>query len=290
MNNVKKISPDLGSTTENEKQEAFEYLCQVSETVSCGACCGLYNISGLSKQSLEKLLRRRTEAFKQVPRTIDGIDEFRMQNEGWTPPERPFPDFHHCVFLGLVGESEQRVGCLLHPAASGNNGIDWRGLSYYGGMACRTYFCPGNKQLPQRYLKILKQTVNHWFLFGLVVTEFRLLTAFFEAIENKAGRPVTPDDFRKSSEATNRFRDLLEIKTNWPFRSVSSPGPCHYMFENGQYKRQPVQRKHPDIPVSAYETIFTELDSAFDSEQDLRMAEAVLDKLFSEIAEAVNHC
>ncbi len=290
MNNAKKISPDAGSAPENEKQEAFEYLCQVSETVSCGACCGLYNISGLSKQSLEKLLYQRTEAFERVPRTIEGIDGFQKQNEGWTPQERPFPDFHHCVFLGLVGESRQRVGCLLHPAASGNNGIDWRGLSYYGGMACRTYFCPGCKQLPQRYLKILKQTANHWFPFGLVVTEYRLLTAFFEALENKAGRLLTPDDFLKSPEATGRFRDLLEIKTNWTFRSVSSPGPCHYMFENGQYKRQPVQRKHPDIPVSAYETIFTELDSVFDSEQDLRMAEAMLDKLFSEIAEAFNPC
>ena len=276
-----------GDVPENEKQDNFEYLCQVSETVSCGACCGLYNVSGLTKDRLESLLRQRTTAFERVPRTVEGIDDFQKQNKCWTPPERPYPHFHHCVFLGLVGELNQRVGCLLHPAASGNNGIDWRGLSYYGGMACRTYFCHSYNQLPPRYLKILKQTMNHWYYFGLIITEHRLLMALFEALEKKAGRPISPNDFRQSPQATDLFRNLMEIKTNWPFRSSSSPGPCHYMFENGQYQRPPVQKKSSGIPISIYETIFMELESAFSSKQDLLAAEAQMDKLLSEIAAAI---
>ncbi|RJP77819.1 MAG: hypothetical protein C4522_14045 [Desulfobacteraceae bacterium] len=287
MNNAETIFPDHGTAPANEQQEDVVYLCQVSETVSCGACCGLYNLAGLTKDSLETILVQRTTAFERVPRTIEGIDGFWKKTEGWTPAERPFPHFHHCVFLGMVGKSKQRVGCLLHPAASGNNGIDWRGLSYYGGMACRTYFCPSYQHLPPRYLKILKQTVNHWFPFGLMVTEFRLLTALFEALENKAGRQITPDDFLQSPQAADRLRELLEIKTNWPFRSASSPGPCHYMFENGEYQRPTAQRTHPDIPLSTYETIFMELESEFASKHDLRTAEAILDKLFSEITAAI---
>ena len=287
MMNAKKISPATGPAPENEKQQAFVYLCQVSETVSCGACCGLYNISGLSKHTLEVLLQQRTAAFEKVPRTIEGIDDFQKQSEGWTPPERPFPHFHHCVFLGLVGESKQRVGCLLHPAASGNNGTDWRGLSYYGGMACRTYFCHSYKHLPPRYLKILKQTIHHWFSFGLIVTEYKLLMALFEALEQKTGRSITVNDFIQSPIAANRLRELLEIKISWPFRSTSSPGPCHYMFENGQYERSIIQRNHLDIPLSSYETIFMELESAFHSKHDLQTAEAQLDKLLSETAAAI---
>ena len=125
------------------------YLCQVGERVSCGACCGLYNIADLSQRSLEVMLTEQTEEFARVPRTTEAIEAFQKKIEGWTPPQRPFPDFYHCPFLGLIGLNGRRVGCLLHPAAAGNNGIDWRGLSYYGAMACRTYFCPSVRHLPQ---------------------------------------------------------------------------------------------------------------------------------------------
>jgi len=112
------------------------YLCQVGPNVSCGACCGLYNVAEPTPDALEALLVQRTRRFARVPRTIDGIDALKQtitQVESCTPP---FPRFHHCPFLGLIEDSGQRVGCLLHPMANGNGGIDWRGLSYYGFQFC----------------------------------------------------------------------------------------------------------------------------------------------------------
>lgn len=166
--------------SDNEKAENV-YLCQVSEGVSCGACCGLYNIKNLSKAKLEAMLVERTEAFASVPRTEDGIDGFRTRIEGGTAVERPFPEFHHCPFLGLIGPDKSRVGCLLHPAASGNDGKDFRWLSWYGAMACRIYFCPAHRMLPPAYQMIVRESFDHWYFYGLLVTEHRLLVAFLRS-------------------------------------------------------------------------------------------------------------
>jgi hypothetical protein len=76
------------------------YLCQVGETVSCGACCGLYNLPNLSRGKLTILLSKRTEVFASVPRTEDGIYDFQRRNKAPHKRSRPFPEFHHCPFLG----------------------------------------------------------------------------------------------------------------------------------------------------------------------------------------------
>lgn len=67
-------------------------------------------------------------------RTVAGIAAFKARVEADESQQRPFPNFHHCPFLGMIEDESRRVGCLLHPLAHGNYGIDWRGLSYYGGM------------------------------------------------------------------------------------------------------------------------------------------------------------
>ncbi len=259
------------------------YLCQIRPTVSCGACCGLYNIADPSRDTLETMLIQRTEAFSKVPRTIRDIDNFRMKIEGWTSPERPFPQFHHCPFLGMIGGAAGCVGCLLHPAASGNNGQDWRGLSYYGGMACRTYFCPTYRHLPAPHLEILRNTMDDWYLFGLIITERKLLAAFFRELENRMQRPPEPHEFHPTSKAAELLREFATLKIKWRHRRPNAPGPCNYFFENGEYPRPTVQRSGTEIPLSQYETIFRELDSSFPALEDLRSAEKQLDQLFSEL-------
>ena len=81
------------------------YLCQISPKVSCGACCGLYNVADPSYQALEAVLMRQTQWFADVPRTVAGIDAFRIRVEGSEPQERPFADFHHCPFLGMIADT-----------------------------------------------------------------------------------------------------------------------------------------------------------------------------------------
>ncbi len=263
------------------------YLCQVSETVSCGACCGLYNLPNLSRETLEILLSKRTEAFASVPRTEDGIFEFQRRNKAPHRLSRPFPQFHHCTFLGLIGEMKNRVGCLLHPAAYGNNGVDYRSLSWYGELACRTYFCLATKTLPSVYQLILKHSIENWYGFGLIVTEHALINAYFKEVELRLGRLIVEDDFTENIGATDALGEFVELKLKWPFRREDCPGPCNYFFENGLYLRPQVYRATPDIRLSSYETIFRELDSGFSSVKEIEAAEKLLDDLFVKTERAI---
>lgn len=269
----------------DEKQDI--YLCQVSETVSCGACCGLYNLPNLSREKLERLLAKRTEDFASVSRTEDGIFDFQRRNKAPNRLSRPFPQFHHCPFLGLIGNLKSRVGCLLHPDSPGNNGKDYRALSWYGEQACRTYFCPSTKKLPPVYTSILRRALDDWYAFGLIVTEHVLVIAYFKEVETRIGRDVTVKDYINNSEALDAFRNFAELKSSWPYRRKNSPGPCSFFFENGLYPRPDVYRAVPEIPISRYEIIFRELDSGFSSAEEIVEAEGVLDNLFLKTEQAL---
>ncbi len=275
------------ATTVDGKKLPAVYLCQVSERVSCGACCGLYNVADLSRDALEDRLARRTERFNAVSRTEDGIEQFRREIEGWTPEDRPFPRFHHCPFLGLIGETGGRVGCLLHPAAPGNDGHDLRFMSYYGAKACRSYFCPSTQSLPPRYLQILRAIWDDWYVYGLIITEHRLLHAVFTSLENRMERPAAPDDFPMHSEASHCLRELLALKLSWPYRCAGSPGPCHFPFDNGLYPRPEVKWPAGIRPDTHAGIIFRELESHFGSEMDVAHATAVLDNVFGRLSDAL---
>ena len=270
----------MGTPTPNPAPDTV-YLCQISPNVSCGACCGLYNVADPSRENLEAMLMRRTQWFAAVPRTVAGIDAFKSSVESTEPQERPYPDFHHCAFLGMIEDDGRRVGCLLHPLAEGNGGVDWRGLSYYGGMACRTYFCPSVRHLPVRWLTAVRQSMDHWYLHGLVVTERRLLAALFTELENRLGRVINSADFSKPGPAAALVTTLATLKLNWPFRRQGAPGVCNYFFEDGLYPRPAVKRKTATIPSSHFEEFFKELDSWFSSVDRIERAEATIERLLT---------
>ncbi len=270
-------------TLTTDLDDSTVYLCQISPNVSCGACCGLYNVADPSLQALEAVLLRRTQWFADVPRTAAGIDAFRIRVEDAEPRKRPFGDFHHCPFLGMIADTGRRVGCLLHPLAKGNAGVDLRGLSYYGGMACRIYFCPSVRHLPDRWLTAIRQSMDHWYLHGLIITERQLLAAFFEELENRIGRPINASDVADCTATSQLFRTFAALKVDWPFRRNGALGAVNYFFEDGQYLRPPVRQAFQGAFVSPFERIFKELDSGFSSINDLQKAEACIENIFSHI-------
>lgn len=259
------------------------YLCQVNDTVSCGACCGLYNRPDASRGHLQELLSDRTETFRQVARDIDAIDAFRLEMECRESCARPYFDFYACPFLGLIGPHGARPGCLLHPLADGNSGIDYRGLSFYGGLACRDYFCPTYRNLPAAHKEIVKAVCTDWYLYGLVITEERLLAAVFGEIESRLGRPLAPAEICARRADGDALRDLFGAKLTWPYHGPDWKGPGNYFFNDGRYLPPPIDYYRLGTPASAHDSILRALSSVFESADQLAAAEALIANLVSRV-------
>ena len=259
------------------------YLCQVNERVSCAACCGLYNVADVSRSALEAMLTGRTLRFASIPREADAIVAFGRKTLEDQRGRIPFPEFHHCPFVGLVGQQLARVGCLLHPLAAGNDGIDYRGLSYYGGMACRVYFCPTHHRLSPSVKTIVRETADDWYEYGLIVTEASLLEAFFIGLEHRLEAPVTAEDILQWRTCRRLLRKFSQLKIDWPYRRLTDPGPCNYVFDDHIYTKTDATYPHGTAKPSPYDVIFRELGSGFGSEKDLRRAEEIVGRMIDNL-------
>jgi hypothetical protein len=120
-----------------------------------------------------------------------------------------------------------------------------------------------------------------------MITEHRLLLAIFKVMEHHIDRPVGPDDFPTDSEASRCLRNLLAVKCSWPYRCSGSPGPAHFVFENGLYSRPEIHWPSPLRPDVSHQIIFRELESCFASEGDVLQAEKMLRDLFSRMCAAL---
>ncbi len=267
-----------------DPEQPGEYLCQVDATISCGACCGLYNVADTSYASLRRTLAYRSKIFDKTPRDVDAILDFAKHIQNVEPGDRPLPDFHHCPYIGLIGKGYLRVGCLLHPLNPKNNGIDFRGLSYYGGMTCRVYFCPSARTLDTGIRKIVKSVAENWYTYGLIITENRLLTAFFEQIQSRIQVPVDAETVAANPRLVASFRRLFQLKLNWPFKDKNHPYIGHYFFNDAICTRPKINYGATGSTCSPYDAIFQELVSVFNSREELVDAERMLDHLFSDIA------
>jgi hypothetical protein len=275
--NIQVVCKACGLPTEETPEL---HLCQVNSHVSCGACCGLYNVATASRTALMQMLTARTRAFKATPRTVEAIFRFKKDVESREGRERPMPDFHHCPFLGLIGPARRTVGCLLHPQAAGNNAMDFRSLSYYGGMTCHIYFCPSTRLLPQRHKQIVRAVLDDWYLYGLIVTENKLLGSLFEELEQRLGRWLYAEDFAERSVRCEALKSLFLLRVSWPFRSPGNRCLANYFFNDHRYARPPLRPGARGAALSRYRTILQELETDPTSEEVLRQAEIYLDDRF----------
>lgn len=261
---------------QDEKVPGEEYLCQINETTSCGACCGLYNLADTSRASMTAMLAQRSDLFSRTPRTVTAIDGFAAYIARIESAERPFKEFHHCPFIGMIGQSRTRVGCLLHPLGAGNDGVDYRGMSYYGGMACHSYFCPSHHELCSDYKHILRFAVTDWHLYGLIITEKNLIQAMFGHIEKRFRAALKPHHFQNNPRATRSLVDLLTLKLIWPYRPPGLNTDCHYFFREHPFPRRPIRYAALGRHPSPWNDLIIELNSEFNSSDDLLCAERMI--------------
>ncbi len=204
-------------------------LCQSAHS-SCAACCGLYNVSDNSRSSLQALLADRTAHFALVPRCAEAIETFgRLEIERPIHAAPPVPDFHHCPYIGFIDEAYRRPGCLLHPQAPGNNGMDFRDLCHYGGFACRTYFCPSHETMSHRMVDLLQSAIDDWYAYGLMITRRHLLAFLEERLfsENR-------DTPMASADRIVIVRKAAALVVDWPYRNDPVRDRIYYFFNDAQ--------------------------------------------------------
>ncbi len=260
------------------------YLCRIGGGVSCGACCGLYNRRGISRPRLEEILSRRTERFRRIPRTVAAIDAYAREEERREVGPPRWAEVYRCPFLGFTGENAATPGCLLHPRSQGNAGVDYRGLSFYGGLACRDYFCPAHRTLKSPWKRILRAAAADWYAYGILVTEHRLLGNFFGIVEARLGRPLEETD---ETAALPAFRDFAALALAWPWRDPARSDPGRDPFDDGSGIPPPTAIAHPGPRPSPLSPLLGELHSQFRTNAELHEAESRLEAALSRLAEAV---
>ena len=264
------------------------YLCQISPRLSCAACCGLYNLKEPSRPALMQIVAERTRLFAATARDVDAIVSFKTDEEARVAPQLRFAGFYHCPFVGLIGPQKATVGCMLHPLAVGNQAIDYRSLSHYGALACGLYFCPATRHLTPTVKTILKTGAVDWYVYGLLVSEYRLLTSVFDELANRHGIHLTGLEKRSPPQAATVVKILENLKLNWPYRAHNDRVVCHYLFEDGLYTRTPVAYPGPQ-PSPAHDRIFVELASVFNSPADQVAAEHLITLTIADLAESVSN-
>ena len=264
----------------------YVYMCQVSEKISCGACCGLYSIENISRKNIDNILNKRSILFESVARNIDGLIEYESEISKLESQVNPYPDFHHCPFVGFMGDKVKTVGCLLHPLAKGNNGIDYRGISYYGGMACKNYFCLTCKKLTPRYKKIVRCVIDDWYLYGLIVTEWEMLNCLFFEIEHMINRELTAEEIGKSEFLKSGILAFLSLKIE---SKLSQNIQANYFFEDQKYKLPEINYPLYNLEVSKYDVILRCFRFKINSASELMKAETLVKTNIQLISELIQN-
>ncbi len=244
-------------------------LCQPDQQKSCAWCCGLYNVPDSGKDALVRKLRARTERFAKTPRTTEGILQFSERTRKEENPRALDPVYYPCEFVGFLDNAENRVGCLLHPSATENHGINWQELSFYGGMTCKGFFCRSFRELSGTERELIIGIIQDWYLYGLVITDVDYIKVFFCMAEERLGRRINPLAMI-GTPAAAVVHQFFHWKTDWPFRKPRICLTCS-------------DRSNPYQSLSYTNLIFKRLGSLFHSSSDRRSAEAMVNQLFSHL-------
>jgi len=123
-------------------------LCHPDEgSVSCGACCGLFNLK-LDTNGYKTLLSERTLNFHSSVNfnerhTIaayrqdrEKIEQSFLKNDETT---------YNCPYLGYVDKKSSKIGCMIHPIFTGDPKS--QNFSIYGTSICQAYDCKNKEHL-----------------------------------------------------------------------------------------------------------------------------------------------
>ncbi len=259
-------------------------LCQPDNKKSCGACCGLYNYSGLSRADLEARLKRRTERFRRIERlTAHALKEYTDWVFASEPQLKLLKTIYNCEFLGFLGPACQRVGCLLHP--SRHQGKDLRNCSFYGAELCDGHLCLSYQKLTLQEKWCVILSLNDWYLYGICITDIDLCKTFFSFANDRLGRQPSVSVFSRA-EVQAAARDFFLLKIDWPFRTGEKGRFGKYCLSEDEYREVFIPYEEIGCSKSSYDKIFLSLESHFSSAEEVQRAERLLDRKITAFVKA----
>jgi len=260
------------------------HLCQPDGAKSCAACCGIYNFKANDRDSVRRRLERNTRALAGLAeddassRLARHAEAFRPRDNG---PAKRFETVFNCEYAGFLDAERRRPGCLLHPACNGQR--DLRDSSFYGKELCAGHFCLSYHYLAEREQRLVVESLDDWYLYGLVITDIDLVKGYFRALADKVGEAIRPERARAKG-LREEIRRFFQWKESWPFRS-SDPGRFgKYRFDGEDYGEADIRYFRRHRPPSPYHDLFKALESDFRSGEDADRAEAMIRKRIEDFA------
>lgn len=268
-------------------------LCQIDAHTSCGACCGMYNVEGVSRRRVRSILADRTRDFAQTCADLDSdaLLGYRSRRED-AESHLAFSDMlKNCPFLGLLDGADarnSRVGCLLHPAR--HNGQDVRDCGAYGSSnTCNSYSClPAQLLNSDEQALVLAACKGDSYLYGLILNDIPLVKEALRWVDEHAGVPLSQALGRP--KFIKAMRQLFKLKVDWPWRDPELLMVGMFL-PDAEHILKPLDIAGIDYEdlgcaVSRFNLFLTQFSTTLDDEDDLREAEALIWDRLSAVIEA----
>jgi hypothetical protein len=262
-------------------------LCQPDSQKSCGACCGLYNWQDHSRATLKSILEIKTNLFFSLE-NFEDLQNYRQKCIDQISYPKLFETIYNCEFLGFIDIEHKKVGCLLHPSITGR--VDLRHHCFYGIKVCNEHFCPSFGCLTTIEQSAVVQSIDDWYLYGLVITDIDLVKEFFKYIENTIGDSIKEEKIKNNPGIHDSLIDFFKLKKDWKFKSYKNRLGKYY-FSEAEYNISRIDYKMKwGIKPSRFDKILISLESELNSYDDLLEAEAIIEekiRKFIDVYEAV---
>lgn len=261
------------------------HLCQPDGRKSCGACCGMYNTIGATRESTEALLRARRDALPGKPCALpeETLADFRDRRVALETPDKLLQLLRNCPFLGVLDEETGRVGCMVHPKVCG--GRDARDLGLYDAEICENYLCAAFTHLsPRERTLIIEACGEDSFLYGLVLNDIAFLRGLFDGVADIIG--LYPNDDRiLHPSIVEAVADYLALKVDWPYGDPEAAIIGAYLPDGDENViRRSIDYAELGLEKSRFDTILTCLGSLFDDAEEVAEAEAIVYATIYEVA------
>lgn len=194
-------------------------LCQPEQgSVSCGSCCGLFNLD-LDRKGYRHLLQERTGEFNESVdfKTTHTIPAYRQSREKKESHLIKKDDTtYNCPFLGYLDSSETRIGCLIHPVRTGDPKS--QNFSFYGSSICLGYECK-NKERPTSHF--WKELFSELAEDSLEYSQYSANHVWVRRLENAFSQnQPNPADLERNR---NKIREIwIELSKNLPHTNLTS--------------------------------------------------------------------